>query len=258
MKNDHLPIENLLDDLLNNKISKSEAEAALQQENVANIDEAIELHFAAAKAVQRYNVLQQVQKLHDEFTTVVQPAQEDITKPGVVIGKIRPLSIMLKVAAALLLLVGVWFAYQYGSTNSKTLYSEIYQPYYVNTERGIDEAATHEIVPAFKKEHYPEVIRIFETLPASNSREKFLAAYAYHATGNFNKSLALFQAVIAQNQQEGTRLYNDAAEFYSGLAYLKLNDYPAALKIFTTIRNNPNHTFYERINRWTLIRLKWL
>jgi tetratricopeptide (TPR) repeat protein len=258
--NNNLQIENLLDDLLKNNISKTEAVASLKKENIVDTDTQIDLHFAAAKSLQRYNILKQVQLVHNEYIAAkVKPAANNNTNiPKATVIKMKSIKWILQIAASILLLLGAWFTWQYTNTTSSKLYSEIYQPYSVKTDRGIGEIKTHNMVPAFKDKNYEEVIKIFETLLTTNNREKFLTAYSYHETGNYKKSLAIFQEVLAYNKQNNTKLYNDEAEFYSGLAYLKLNDNKSALLIFESIRNNPNHTFYERINKWTLTKLKWL
>ncbi len=260
--NDNLPIENLLDDLLKNNISKTEAVASLEKENVQDADAQIQidLHFAAAKSLQRYSILKQVQLVHNEYIAAkAGPAPDsNASIPKLKLKKIEPIKWMLQIAASILLLLGAWFTWQYSNTSSSNLYSEIYQPYNVNTDRGMGDLKIHNMVPAFKDENYIEVIKIFETLSTSNNREKFLAAYSYHVTNNYKKSLAIFQQVLAYNKQNNTRLYNDEAEFYIGLAYLKLDDCKSAFQIFERIRSNPSHTFHERINEWTLRRLKWL
>jgi tetratricopeptide (TPR) repeat protein len=258
--NPDLHIEDLLDELLKKRITRTNAIASLEKDKIQDPTVEIDLHFAAAKALQRYNILKQVQLVHNEYVIIKAAPAEDsnAAAPKAKLIKMNPVKWMMGIAVSLLLLMGAWFGYQYASTNSSKLYSEIYQPYNVNTDRGMGDIKTHNMVPAFKNENYAEVIKIFEALPATNNREKFLAAYSYHVTGSYQKSLTIFQQVLTYNKQTNTRLYNDEAEFYSGLAYLKLNDSKPAFAIFKSIRSNPNHTFHERINKWTLTRLKWL
>lgn len=257
--NDNLHIENILDDLLTNKVSRPEAVALLMQENVSDTGFEIDLHLSAVNVIRRYNTLKQVQSVHNNFTIARNINQiTNGTSGEVVTAKINLVKWMVRIAASVILIISAWFMYQYSSTNSSTLYSEIYQPYSINTDRGVGEIKTHNMVQEFKQNNYSAVIKIFESLASTNNREKFLAGYAYHQAGNYQQSLLVFQQILSYNQKTNTRLYNDEAEFYSGLSYLKLRNTSSAADIFESIRKNPNHTFYERINKWTLTKLKWL
>ena len=257
--NNNLHIENILDDLLTNKITRPEAAILLAQEGVTDSGFEIDLHLSGVNAISRYHVLNQVQAVHNKFIAARNISQaSNWTSGKIVTGKINPVKWLVRIAASVILIISAWFTYQYSNTTSGTLYSEIYQPYSINTDRGMGEIKTHNMVPDFKQNNYGAVIKTFESLASTNNREKFLAGYAYHQTGSYQRSLGVFQQILAHNRQTNTRLYNDEAEFYSGLAYLKLKDNQSATNIFESIRKNPNHTFYERIDKWTLTRLKWL
>jgi tetratricopeptide (TPR) repeat protein len=253
-------IETILDEFVKSRLTRKKAEVMLTSVEVANPSDVIELHFAAAKALQRYNILTQVQNIHKDYAkaniTKITETTANTAKVRA-LGK-KPLIWMMGVAASLVIIIGSWFTYQYATTSSNGLYSEIYQPYNVNTDRSITEINTHSMVEDFKEKNYTAVIKIFSTLAASNNREKFLTAYAYHENNEYKNSLSLLLQIIEYNKQNNTKLYNDEAEFYAGLCYLKLKDYKAALPSLEAIRKNPNHTFNERVSKWTITRIKWL
>lgn len=251
--NNPVEIDNLLDDMLKNKTNRQDTEAFLRRQQVENPAFEIDLHIAAAKALQRYMVLEQVRLVHKDFTLSFQLHGNSIK-----LVKPRIMTRIVQVAAILILAVGGWLFYQYSTTNSTALYNSIYQPYHVNTERGIEDIITHNMVNDFKTGNFNDVIAIFESLPEANTREKFLAAYAYHHSTKYELAARLFNEIIAQNKTAETRLYNDEAEFYLALSYLKTNDIKAAVQLFDKIRSTPDHTFHERISAWTLTRLKWL
>lgn len=258
--NTNLHTEALLDDFLKSIITKEEAEAGLKKEGIEDPGSEIDLHLAATKALQRYNILQQVKSVHSQYA---QPAQEETGKPIPVIGQaktisMKPLKWVTRIAAMLILIAGGWFVFQYSATNSSILYGEIYQSYNVNTDRGMTENTAHEMINQFKRKDYAAVLQTFNSLSASNNREKFLAAFAALEMGDTKKTIDLLQQVLAYNQSNNSRLYNDEAEFYLGLAYLKSKENKTARAIFEKIKSNPYHTFNERVSKWTMTRLKWL
>ncbi len=256
----NIQIESVLDELLKNKIVKTEAVELLEKENVEDTSAEIDLHYATAKAIQRYAVLKQVQSVHSAYITTstkeetITPAKEKMPK----IIPIKPVKWLMGIAASLFVFAAAWFTYQYSTTNSSKLYSEMYQPYNVNTDRGIGDISTHNMVKEFQAGNYSAVIKTFESLPTSNSREKFLAAYAYHEVASYTRAIELLRQLLTYNDQTNTRLYNDEAEFYLGLSFLKIKDAASAKVVFGAIKKNPDHTFHERVSKWTMTRLNWL
>jgi TolA-binding protein len=164
----------------------------------------------------------------------------------------------LRAAASIILIISTWFAYQYATTNSSQLYSEIYEEYNPNTDRGIGTLHTHDMVNQFKAGNFTAVINTYSNLTTSNNREKFMAGYAFMKNGDNKNAVTLFNQILDYNKQSQSRLYNDEAEFYTGLCLLQLKKNQDALIIFTTIRDNPDHTFYTKVSKWTITRLKWL
>lgn len=255
--NNSVHIDTVLDELLLNKITRADAITVLESEAVTDALEEIELHYAAAKLVQRYNTLQQVQQVHTKYTK--QPlaaAKQTAAKTQII--KLPMVKWALRTAATVIIILSTWFAYQYATTNSSQLYSEIYEEYNPNTDRGIGTLHTHDMVKQFKAGNFTAVINTYNNLETSNNREKFMAGYAYMKNGDNKNAVTLFTQILEFNKKSQSRLYNDEAEFYAGLCFLQLKNIQNALAIFTSIRNNPDHTFYTRVSKWTITRLKWL
>jgi tetratricopeptide (TPR) repeat protein len=255
-----LYIDKILDDYLLGQMTRANAETLLRQEAVADTSTVIEMHQLAAVALQQYNVLFQVGKIHAEFVSADRiKAPETFKKTTGRVMYLKPLKWVMRVAAIFILIAGGWFGYQYSITSSDNLYSEIYQPYNVNTDRGaFEEIVPHNMIQQFKDKDYAAVIATFKTLAVTSNREKFLTATAYSGIGDYKNSLDLLSQILAYNQSQGTRLYNDEAEFYTGINYLKMKNGKAALPWFQKIYDDPAHTFHERVNKWTITRLKWL
>lgn len=255
--NNNIHNDQLLDDFLKGDLSQSEVERLMQLEDVADVTVKIDLHRMAAAALQRYSVMQQVLQVHKVYLDEVRNKtgqNESNTSAKFIPGKW-----FIRAAAMLIIFAGGWVAYQYIATSSGKLYIEIYQPYNINTDRKDNtKIVPHNMIQQFKDKDYNAVIYTFQSLPATNNREKFLAAYAWHETGNYNKAINVLQQILNNNNRAGTRIYNDEAEFYLGLSHLKMKNYKAAFTYFKKIRDNTSHTFHERVSKWAMMRLKWI
>lgn len=254
--NDNFTIQQLLDDVLLKKVDRTSAEESMAALGVEDPALEIDTHIVAAKAIQRNNIIQQVQSVHQRFALASLTTLPETKEVKVV--PMRPITFILRVAASAILIMGLFIAYEFTNTNSNKIYSSVYQSYEVNTSRGIEEIPTHKMLEQFSNKNYAEVINTYKNLAVTNNREKFLTAYAYHENKEYKAAVNLLQQILLYNQQSNSRLYNDEAQFYLGLNYLKMNDIKNTLKYFEPIAADPDHTFNNRFDRWTLIKLKWL
>lgn len=254
--NDHLLTENILDELARQGITRTEAEERLRKAGVGDVAGEIDLHLAAAKILQRNAIRMQVASVHGDF---IRHQDKSITQAEPVkTARVLNLRWVTRVAASLVLVASAWFTYQYMTTTSAGVYGEIYQPYTINTDRGFGEPLAHDMVPAFQKKDYAAVIAAYESLSTTNNREKFLAAFAYLETGKAVKAIPLLEKILEENRLGGSKLYQDEAEFYLALSYLKNQQTDQAIVLFKTIRAQPNHTFHDRVDPWVLRKMNWL
>lgn len=261
--NNDLYTDQVLDDYLFGKINLDEAGRMLDAKEDMLVTEMIRIHQVAAAALQRNAVIRQVANVHIQFLaslpkrTMLPSSNEE--SPVVAIRKTNFYKWVLRIAAVLLLAVSSWYTWQFSTNSSNKLYSEMYQAYNVNTNRaGIGEIVPHNMISQYKNRDYQGVISTYNSLPVTTNREKFLTAMAYHEISAYQQSVGLLTQIVHFNEQNKSRLYNDEADFYIALNYLKMKNGKAALPWFQKIYNTPTHTFNERVTKWTITRLKWL
>ena len=249
--NNELYINQLLDEYIQYKLNRKDAVAELVQQGVPDAEFELDLHAAAVTALKQGTVLQQVKNVHQQYLQQKKPAR--------VLPLKKPFAWMLRVAAVFILALAAWFTYQYSNISSEKIYSEVYQTYNVNTDRAaIGEIVTHQMVDQFKAGDFPAVIKTYQGLQATNNREKFLTAIALQETGKYPEAIRLLEQIIKENEEKKGRLYQDEAEFYLGLNYLKIKNNDAANRLFKKIHDDPGHTFHERISQSVLQKMKWL
>jgi tetratricopeptide (TPR) repeat protein len=258
MQNEHY-IDEVLDAVVKNKLPETQAEFILREQQIPDVEATITLHRAAAAAVRRSAIQVQLQGVHREYLLRL-PAVPEAGASEISMAPVRRITWkpILRVAAVLVLVLSGWLTLRFASTNGDRMYGEIYQPFTLDTERGIDEGATTDILDRFRAMDYPGVIASFAKISEPSNRDRFLAAYAMQSTGDFQQSIGLLRDILAQNARSGSMFYQDEAEFYLGLALIRVKAYKEAVDIFSAILNDPDHTYHTRVNRWMLTRLRWL
>lgn len=257
--NDNVNIQQLLDDVVHQKIDRATAEKTLTELGVENASIEVDAHLAAAKAIQRHNIIQQVQSVHLRFNDQTNHTKTNSSPSTIPVVKMTPLQFIVRVAASAILIMGLFIGYEYASTTNNDIYSAVYQPYEVNTSRSSTaEIPTHNMLELFRNKDYAAVIKTFETLNKTNNREKFLTAYALHEKAQYAEAVKLLESILQYNKENNSKLYNDEAEFYLGLNFLKMNNAEKAIQYLSPIAADSDHTFHERVGKWTLIKLKWL
>jgi tetratricopeptide (TPR) repeat protein len=267
MANNYTNIDQWLDEYLKGSISNEQVNQGLREEQVTDIPAQIALHHTAAAFVQRFQVLQQVQEVHNRFLknrapVIPLPQTTENDKPAGTRAKIvrmHPVKMIMRIAAMLLLVAGSVLLYQYATSTGTKLYSDLYEPYTIIVERSDPGSElVSQLVQQYQQKNFSAVVQTFTALNSSTNREKFLTAMAYSELKQYDKAIGLLQQLLAINRETGNRLYNDDAEYYAGLAYLRMKNYKEAHRYLEAIYTDANHTYHQKIDRWTMMRLRWL
>jgi tetratricopeptide (TPR) repeat protein len=261
MENNTTAVDTCLDQLLQQVITEKEAREMLRSYQVDDVDNAIALHRQAAATIQRYRILQQVQGVHQAYLQQRGPQQHTaIGQPTAKVVKLRPTKWILRIAALLVLGMGATMGYQYATNSGNKLYGELYHPYNIGVHRTapVPDEGINQVVALYEAKNFTGLTQHYAQLATPTTRETFFAALAHSELKQYDKAIALFEALLAHNKDNGNRLYNDDAEYYVGLAYLQQQQYAKAYDILNAIRNEPSHTYHEAVGRWLMMRLQWL
>ena len=85
-----------------------------------------------------------------------------------------------------------------------------------------------------------------------------VAAFAYMELNNYEAAIPLLDGVIRSNGITGNKLYQDEAEYYLALSYLKAKRIEQSYQLFNKIYADDEHTFNGRVDKWFMMRLQWL
>jgi tetratricopeptide (TPR) repeat protein len=158
----------------------------------------------------------------------------------------------LRIAAILVMLIGITILYKYISVSSLSVYQKEYTNYEMANVRG--EAANSNVVKAFLNKDWNEVIaaNAAENIPSNQSN--FLAGMAELQLNHFPLAVNLFQAVL--NAKATDNSFQEEAEYYISLSYLRNHEVNKAIQMLNKIKADPNHTYYPLASKISGIDLK--
>jgi tetratricopeptide (TPR) repeat protein len=137
------------------------------------------------------------------------------------------------------------------------LYNGQFRAYELSSVRGESTSAS-KLETDYQRGQYKEVVEDRQRQESATPKDDFLAGIAYLQTGNISAAITSFQSVIEKNRIAKTAFFNDDAQYYLALSYLRHRDYDQCLDIIAKIRNNPSHLYHDQFSRGFVRRVKML
>jgi tetratricopeptide (TPR) repeat protein len=246
MNEDSIQTEALIQ-YLDGELSAEET-VRLEQElkNSLPLQEKLERLRAVKRSVQLFGLREQVKGIHQEMAP-------EYRRPAPVIS-IRKM--ILRIAAAVVLVGSVAVFYEYRQLSPSALFQENYRPYVIAQNRGVPEGRTLESVYASGRPQ--EVIQVFRSIPEPGIQDYFLAGNAFLNAGDAAQAIQAFLALRKKNEQAHTHILEEDTEYYLAMSYLKNGEPDVALPLFDKIHNDPVHLYHDKISGWWLRKLHWI
>jgi len=234
---------------LDAELSEAESEALLTElANNTAMQQELDNLVLTKGVIKNYGLTQKVSGIH-------QAMMQELTVPAKPVVRSLP-KMMMRIAAGIILLVGLFGLYQYFAVSPGNLYNDQYSDYQVATMRGTTNAG--DIEKAYSEKKDDEVILLYRQKQNPSANEQFLAAQAYLNVSDLNNAIMLFNSLLEKNKANNTDTLNDDAEYYLALSYLKKNETTKALPLFKKIHDDKNHLYHDKISSWYLAKLKLL
>jgi tetratricopeptide (TPR) repeat protein len=250
--NNRTSFDELLDLWLMNKISLDEL-AALSGKPLVEVKKEAEMHKLASEAIAKYAIREKVSDVHSRYL-----AARKAKAPATPVVPINRNKWMMRVAASVALLTGLYITSENVLLNSDRIFHAHFQDYYVNVERSIEGTRRYKIDEYFREGNYTGIIKAYQQLPQKSNKEVFLAGYAYLKEEEFTEAIKLFNQILNSKDGEGEVLFKDEAEYYLAMTYLKLREVEKAYQLLNRIKEDKAHTFNENVDNWTLTKMRWL
>jgi hypothetical protein len=249
-------IEIALDDFFAGTINREKLDSILTLNGVSETEPLVKQHAFAAQLIRNYNLLEQVQKVHEQM--VEEFRNPSVQKQAKVVSFKSNRSFYMKIAAGLFIILSGSLMALYFNSTGKDFYRSHYTAYAVSETRSITDEPETELVKAYRRGEFTNVIALYNKVNNPGNRELFFTGNAYLETNAPVKAIEFFNRIISDNKTKGELLYQDEAEYYLAMAFLKNNETSKALPILTTIANEPAHTYHNKVSKTALLRMKWL
>ncbi len=212
-----------------------EADPALREEL-----EAMQL---AVEAVRHKGLYARVKAIRQDMHL----SEQTNKKPARLFSIVR---LSMRIAASLLIIAGAFAIYKYASVTNVSVYNDLYLEYEPSRTRSVqtDPAAT-----AFLQKNWKEVIALADQQP--DNKNLFLSGIASLETGNPSAAITRFESILQKNATTGTDYFNDEAEYYLALGYIRNGDPSRGSALLNTISRKADHLYREKAANASAINL---
>lgn len=252
---DYSQIDQILDEIITGKSSQEKLTDLISEYTSEELMNELHAHQAAAAAIQRNEVINQVARVHESFFENRKSRISADTK-GVVIK--RYFRYWWSAAAILLVAPALAFMFIYVTNSTEQLFASQYQTYRINVDRSSVTVTNELLKKDYQDKKYTDVITDFQKLRSPSASDKMIMAFACMELNNYEAAIPLLVGVIRSNVMTGDKLYQDEAEYYLALCYLKTNQVEQAYGLFNKIYVDDEHTFHGRVNKLFMVKLNWL
>jgi tetratricopeptide (TPR) repeat protein len=255
---DYSQIDQILDEIIIGKSSEEKLADLISGYTSEELINELQAHKTAAAAIQRSAVISQVSLVHQSFFERRNGfTKEDISYAAAKVVK-RNFKYWWSAAAILIVVPALVFMFTYITNSPARLFASQYQTYSMNVDRSSDPVNNEPLAKDYQDKKYSDVIREFRGLATQTVTDKMITAFAYMELNNYEAAIPLLEGVIRSNGMTGTKLYQDEAEYYLALSYLKSKQVEQSYQLFKKIYIDEEHTFNGRVDKWFMMKLNWL
>lgn len=201
----------------------------------------------AKDMVRSVGLRNRVHALHKEFHERISTSRvgENKRKAKIIAGRFSDrLSILWRIAAVLILVFVVYGVYKISSVTPAKVYAENYIEYRVPVMRGNEQKDV--VDSLYKTGNYQQLVKEVEGKTSATQKDKFFLGLAYLKLDNAIKAIEAFENIEEKNKVGKTNYYNDEAEYYLTLAYIKAGLVYKAERQLNKILSDKNHPYYKK------------
>lgn len=205
----------------------------------------------AREAVKMYGVRERVKSVHKEMMKELQPGVKAMSRQR------KILRYSISIAAAILLIAGLFFAYNFFTLSKEKVFASNYHTYELPTFRDSSSGDQSSIEKAFREKEFGKVVNV-QKAGDYTIKEHFLRGISFLEIQNNASAVNEFRSVVDSNRAAGTSFFEDEAEYYLALTYLRGGNYKTAYRLLRLIKNNPDHLYYDMVTAKLMRQVKML
>lgn len=195
-------------------------------------------------------------------TPIVKIPPSDAMKRGHVRPLYRRVSAYAgRIAAGVAILLVGFVGYQYATLSHDDLYAEKAMLYQIAASRSAEESTAspaEQLERQYQAQRFDEVITTYEQLSNPSLMAMFLAGNAYLQAGDTDRAIEAFREIVVINGSQGINRFEEDAQYYLALSYLKGDQIDDALPLLEEINADPEHSYHPLVSDYYLWRVKFL
>jgi len=169
----------------------------------------------------------------------------------------RTIRYTLAIASGLALIIAGYLAFRFFTLSSEKLYSEQYSAFELTVVRDQSQKQST-IQKLYSEKDYKAVIEEKSKMAAVPTTDLFVSGLSYLELNEPTSAINIFNEVFSRNKISGEKIYQDEAEFYLALAYLKIKEYDKAIELMNKIHNDPQHPYHKKFSTSFIRKVKML
>ena len=162
--------------------------------------------------------------------------------------------ISLRVAAILVVFLGVAAIYKYSTVSSASVYNDYYTGYTLGTSRGASTSSPLE--EAYKSKNWSSVMTIAANEKQSSAKTSFLQGMAAMELQQYAAAIGNFNQVQVINTERKEKYFQDEAKYYLALSYLMNKQADKAVDLLNEIRQDKNNLYQPLASHISELDLK--
>lgn len=224
----------------------------LEQQLAADttLQEALESLRITSEAVHLYGLKKKVLGIHKQMM------EEGHSPVKQINSRKKLVRYAVAIAASVILLIGSYMAYNFYTITPEKVFASNFQSYELVTNRD-GNAEESELIKNYRGKNFSAVIGVVYDRTYT-TEELFVRGMAFAELKNSDSAIAEFNKVIAANKMAAKPVYNDEAEYYLALEYVRNKNYKEALELLNTIKDSPGHLYHDKVSDKLIRNVKTL
>lgn len=206
----------------------------------------------AREAIRYYGLQQKVATIHTGMMAEMKTPVKPISSSR------KIFRYTMAAAASLILMIGAWMLYSFFSLSADKVFASNYQSYELPANRGDQRSALTVSETLFTNHQYQELLSQFREKKLVTISDQFLCGMAAIELKDDKQAINIFRNLLEDNKRTGNTRYSDQAEYYLALTYIRNKDYDFALPILQKIKQDPAHTYQNKITGRMIRNVKLL
>ncbi len=207
-------------------------------------------------SIKSANIRKEVSDIHQKFMLedYQSPQHDEIQKPAI---KRIFWSNTVRLAASVVLVIGVWAGYQATTLNPESIIADSQIEYTSSTFRG-EKSNLGNVRGLYRNGNYAQMLQILEKEVNPNAEMVFLKAMANFKLKNYQNALQEFEQLRIVNAKTTEPSFVHELAYYEALSLIGNQDYELAIENLEKIKEDPNNPYRVGVTEWQLFKLKFM